>query len=140
MQPPSSKELNQLITLTSPPECSETSSETSTGVPYLILHKVRGTAAFDIAEQIQIGDEMGWIIPTSGHRAYPAWSIPLHEVVFGLDAIEASYDGHEWKDITDIPPLPKDWPDHYQVTSAPKSNFNIMKVISPMMTKIKRRL
>ena len=38
---------------------------------YLILHKVRGEPAFDIAQKIQIGDEEGWIIPTSGHRAYP---------------------------------------------------------------------
>ena len=38
---------------------------------YLILHKVRGEPAFDIAEKITIGKEEGWIIPTSGHRAYP---------------------------------------------------------------------
>lgn len=38
---------------------------------YLIAHKVRGEPAFDIAERIQIGAEEGWIIPTSGHRAYP---------------------------------------------------------------------
>jgi len=38
---------------------------------YLILHKVRGEPAFDIAQKIMIGGEEGWIIPTSGHRAYP---------------------------------------------------------------------
>ena len=38
---------------------------------YLILHKVRGEPAFDIATRLQIADEEGWIIPTSGHRAYP---------------------------------------------------------------------
>lgn len=38
---------------------------------YLILHKVRGKPAFDIAHKLQIGDEEGWIVSTSGHRAYP---------------------------------------------------------------------
>ena len=33
---------------------------------HLILHKVRGEPAFDVAESLQIGDEEGWIIPTSG--------------------------------------------------------------------------
>jgi hypothetical protein len=44
---------------------------------YLILHKVRGEPAFDVAVRIKIGDEDGWIIPTSGHRAYPArvWAL-----------------------------------------------------------------
>ena len=29
---------------------------------YLILHKVRGEPAFDVAQKIQIGGEEGWII------------------------------------------------------------------------------
>lgn len=109
---------------------------------HLILHKVRGKPAFDVAEKLQIGDEEGWIIPTSGHRAYPAWSIPLDEITFGLDAVEVSFDGHQWKDITDVPPLPPDLPDHYEVDkgSKPEPNFNIMAIISPMMSKFKRRL
>ena len=43
--------------------------------PYLILHKVRGIPAFDIAERLEQGTASDpgpwWIIPTSGHRAYP---------------------------------------------------------------------
>ena len=39
--------------------------------PYLILHKVRGEPAFDIAIRETIAGEETWIIPTSGHRAYP---------------------------------------------------------------------
>jgi len=39
---------------------------------YLILHKVRGEPAFDIAQKIEVEDEEWWIIPTSGHRAYPS--------------------------------------------------------------------
>jgi hypothetical protein len=43
---------------------------------YLILHKVRGEPAFDVAQKIMIGEEEGWIIPTSGHRAYPVtWEL-----------------------------------------------------------------
>ena len=44
---------------------------------YLILHKVRGEPAFDIAEKTMIAKEEGWIIPTSGHRAYPVDTTPL---------------------------------------------------------------
>jgi hypothetical protein len=41
--------------------------------PYLIAHKVRGAPALDIAVQMHVADEVWWIIPTSGHRAYPYW-------------------------------------------------------------------
>ena len=80
--------------------------------PYLIAHVVRGSPAFDIAEQIEIGDEQGWIIPTSGHRAYPYWSCSLSRLrtyqakAEGLDAV--------------IPPPPPDHPDHYSLSAAPK--------------------
>lgn len=40
---------------------------------FLIAHKVRGEPAFDIAERCDIAGEEAWIIPTSGHRAYPYW-------------------------------------------------------------------
>lgn len=48
--------------------------------PYLILHKVRGSPAFDIAIRMRIGQEDGWIIPTSGHRAYPLRKWRLSEL------------------------------------------------------------
>ena len=38
---------------------------------FLIMHKVRGELAFDVAQRVAIGDEDVWFIPTSGHRAYP---------------------------------------------------------------------
>jgi hypothetical protein len=71
---------------------------------YLILHKVRGAPAFDVAERC---DDMGtesdpgpwWIIPTSGHRAYPYWTQPLS---------------------VEVPPMPDDWPDHYQTSESPR--------------------
>lgn len=50
--------------------------------PFLILHRVRDAPAFDIAEKIG-EDSQGdiWIIPTSGHRAYPAmwWNMSMLE-------------------------------------------------------------
>lgn len=72
---------------------------------HLILHKVRGEAVFDVAEKITIGDEEGWIIPTSGHRAYPykSWNIE--------DLIDTSDYPHDapWCNTN----LPENWPDHY---------------------------
>jgi len=60
---------------------------------YLILHKVRGEPAFDIAQKIIIGSEEGWIVPTSGHRAYPAAAWPLSELEgdLGRGFFEAVY-------------------------------------------------
>lgn len=63
---------------------------------YLILHRVRRKAAFDVAKRMKIGNDDGWIIPTSGHRAYPYW----------------------WRAIEELPiphqhSMPEDWPDHY---------------------------
>lgn len=40
-------------------------------IEYLIAHKVRGDLGWDIAHMIQIGDETGWVVTSSGHRAYP---------------------------------------------------------------------
>jgi hypothetical protein len=64
---------------------------------YLILHKVRGAPAWDVAEKV---DDM-WIIPTSGHRAYPFL------VVNPIDMI-ACAEGPEWDAL----------PDHYQVSAS----------------------
>ncbi len=77
--------------------------------PYLILHKVRGEPAFDIAERC---DDMGtasdpgpwWIISTSGHRAFPYWNIDLYEFVTTMDGMPYA-------------PMPADWPDHYTPSS-----------------------
>lgn len=98
---------------------------------HLILHKVRGEPAFDIATEIDIGDEKGWIIPTSGHRAYPVQTWPMEDILLELG-----------DDMGLIPTVPDDWPDHYECDSGsqPKASFNIMTIISPMMSKFKRRL
>lgn len=82
--------------------------------PFLILHKVRGEPAFDIAERWTFDGEEGWIIPTSGHRAYPyQW--------FELDRLmhHARGDANPWY-INDLrQELPNGWPDHYAANDRP---------------------
>ena len=82
--------------------------------PFLILHKVRGSPAFDIATRC---DDMGtpsdpspwWIIPTSGHRAYPWFTAPLNQLVdmYYIDG-----------DVEKPMAIPDNWPDHYQASQA----------------------
>ena len=79
---------------------------------YLIAHKVRGEPAFDIAMRC---DDMGsendpgpwWIIPTSGHRAWPFWWEELSSLIPQI-----------W-DNPDHPCkfIPSEWRDHYHVNS-----------------------
>jgi hypothetical protein len=110
-----------------------------TGQCYLILHKVRGEPAFDIASKLQIGDEEGWIIPTSGHRAYPFMVWNLDDLT---DTSDINLYGNHPKPATFDHLVPDDWPDHYEVDKgqAPTPSFNIMAIISPMMKPFKRRL
>jgi hypothetical protein len=90
---------------------------------FLIAHKVRGEPAFDIAAQMECpecggGDpdeEQGcaecdhhgywWIIPTSGHRAYPAATWNLKYL----------YDDPDFQiSVVDAPlPVMDSLPDHY---------------------------
>lgn len=72
---------------------------------FLIAHKVRGEPAFDIAIMLDLVDEDGdtiWIIPTSGHRAYPYQVLELAPLI-------AEYRTDNWTAI------PKGWPDHYHL-------------------------
>jgi hypothetical protein len=105
---------------------------------YLILHKVRGEPAFDIADKLQIGDEEGWIIPTSGHRAYPYMAWILDDLA---DISDINMNGNHTRPATLDHMVPADWPDHYQteVGSPPKADFNIMSIISKLMPKMKDR-
>lgn len=77
--------------------------------PYLILHKVRGEPAFDIAIQMPMEDEVWWIIPTSGHRAYPYWH---------GDILSLNYNDPDYKEAIRQGP-PDDWPDHYAINNSP---------------------
>ena len=77
---------------------------------YLILHKVRGEPAFDIASRLDIGSAGGWIVSTSGHRAYPYRWWNLDDLADVSDVNNAGYHIHPASlDHT----LPSDWPDHY---------------------------
>lgn len=89
---------------------------------YLILHKVRGLPAFDIADRC---DEMGteddpgpwWIVPTSGHRAYPYRSWALDNLVDVSDINKHGF--HDTPATFDF--IPIDWPDHYATGEAKPS-------------------
>ncbi len=88
---------------------------------HLIAHKVRGEPAFDVATRIECAechsatmdyicrecDGFGywWIVPTSGHRAYPYWHEALSILTDGLH--------------NSIPEMPEGLPDHYQTRAAP---------------------
>ena len=77
---------------------------------HLILHKVRGQAAIDVAQRVVIGDEDVWLIPTSGHRAYPLRWQPLPESLtesLSADTIE----GSDWAALPDhYPDVEQDHP------------------------------
>lgn len=76
---------------------------------YLIAHKVRGEPAFDIATKMEMADGPWWIIPTSGHRAYPFWHEPLDSVLH--HGWEHGYLGQIFKNP------PADLRDHYETTA-----------------------
>lgn len=75
--------------------------------PFLILHKVRGEPAFDVAHQLLVEDGIWWIVTTSGHRAYPIqyWSLSTIGTLNDGIPVMALYQ-EDW---------PEDWPDHYTV-------------------------
>lgn len=118
---------------------------------FLIAHRVRGEPAFDIAEQMVCsvcngtggketmtdciecnGYSYWWIIPTSGHRAYPyASTIMLC---------------HEDNSISfSFPPgmpgqMPSNWPDHYPPRHSSSPSLDISALLAPAVkVKIERR-
>lgn len=122
---------------------------------FLIAHKVRGTAAFDVAERMLCPlcegrswvanadtcegfaciecNSLGywWIIPTSGHRAYPYATIALHMLgVIGWGGMEPYNPG----------PMPSGWPDHYKIGPAPKLDIKSLFKASNPKPHIARRL
>lgn len=113
---------------------------------YLIAHKVRGQPAFDIAVHMTCptcegtndhchqcdGAGHWWIIPTSGHRAFPWWSDKLTQ-------------GFSIEDILVEIPMPEGLRDHYTTTS--EAATDLIKVLglihAPLGAKpppLKRRL
>lgn len=126
---------------------------------YLIAHKVRGEPAFDIAQRMCEGDEMCqgdcglypdcktepiWIIPTSGHRAFPLMNWPLNALCHNTGT------DYDWgPDVTtECGPIEhhNEWSslrDHYLTEAvAAKSLVDILGLIHAPLTRqppIKRR-
>ena len=117
---------------------------------FLIAHCVRGEAAFDVAVQMECPlcvtsdyhttegcfecDQLGywWIIPTSGHRAYPYWHCALN---LAVDWEMCRINGHE------LPEMPPVWPDHYRNRTAPKLDItSLFRAAQPQQPRIARRL
>jgi hypothetical protein len=104
---------------------------------YLIAHRVRGEPAFDVATRMECPecaaqgcnecDDSGfwWIIPTSGHRAYPFFSCDLPAMMENHPDVgwEIRYGnlfpGAEYVRIGLLP----DVPDHYMTREAPSRSL-----------------
>lgn len=117
---------------------------------YLVAHKVRGEPAFDIATRMDCPlcngiecevvchecDSLGfwWIIPTSGHRAFPYWDCTLADcLVNGAGEYESIVYG--------VPPMPESLPDHYPDRKAPSNDLSALLAALPKAPSqpIKRR-
>ena len=129
---------------------------------YLIAHSVRGEAAFDIAMQMECPhcnpqwservhgcfdcDSLGywWIIPTSGHRAFPYWTeelIGILQLAFDEQYIIKGQPGLVYDGEAHIPEMPPGWPDHYRVGPAPKVDImSLFKAQREAKPHIQRRI
>lgn len=110
---------------------------------FLIAHKVRGEPAFDVATQMECpichndstertecvecdGEGHWWIIPTSGHRAYPWWHVELDLL------------GEEYNHAIRPGEMPESLPDHYPHSASPsRPAIDIRSLVPPV--KIQRR-
>lgn len=124
--------------------------------PFLVAHKVRGAPAFDVAIKMtcpichdanSCGDYQGmacvecegegfwWIIPTSGHRAYPYFDIPIGALMH--DCSEAIL----VRTMDEIGTMPSSLPDHYPRNPSPsRSRIDITGLLAaPAPVKIQRR-
>lgn len=101
---------------------------------YLIAHKVRGEPAFDIAQHMTCpkcdatddhctacdGQGHWWIIPTSGHRAWPYWDAKLSDID---DTYDLSLGGAST--LLEHPgPMPPSLRDHY--TTEREASINLL--------------
>lgn len=121
--------------------------------PHLIAHVVRGEPAFDVAQQIECvvchndphertlceecdGVGFWWIIPTSGHRAYPYWNTPIHKCKDGI------YLSDEFVSVSfGVPTPPLSHPDHYPTKRAPDAPSLVdLLNLKPKLPTITRRL
>ncbi len=121
---------------------------------WLVAHKVRGEPAFDVAERVVCAecggldlanegegegegsglpcpecDSLGywWIIPTSGHRAYPYWSEACAICI------------RDWVDVVQLS-CPIDLPDHYRPKAEPKRTIDVSTLVKAKPFKMNRRI
>jgi hypothetical protein len=121
---------------------------------HLILHKVRGRPAFDIAERCgmckepcwakcgmwpKCRNEEWWIIPTSGHTAHPFQTWPIDFVQYE-GQIHVGINGAF---IGSALTMPEDLPDHYEVVAKKEKgiSFDVDLVLKDLMPtgRFKRR-
>lgn len=107
--------------------------------PYLILHKVRGLPAFDIAIQmiVEDHDDPWWIIPTSGHRAYPAKAWAINELY--IDANGCKDDMVWLEGFAQCIPI-DEVPDHYPNKSSPTEDQSFGKALLTKLGLLKPKL
>ena len=87
---------------------------------HLIVHKVKGQAAIDVAQRVVIGDEDVWLIPTSGHRAYPFAHQALGD---SAERMTEFANGAEWDAL----------PDHYPGATQRKGTFaQLRSLVQPV--------
>ncbi len=107
---------------------------------FLIAHSVRGEAAFDVATKMECPhcapqwservhgcfdcDDLGywWIIPTSGHRAFPFHYWPWDELACDSRTNPSVFDPRP----IEAPPMPPGWPDHYRTGPSPKVDITTL--------------
>ena len=114
-------------------------------VPYLIAHLVRGQPALDIAIRCIEEDGWGtytdsapwWLIPTSGHRAYPYWWVNINEIPdLQLLFKSATYDPrYKW---------PEGHLDHYALSNARDAarldTWEAKQTVGPELASLAERL
>jgi hypothetical protein len=110
---------------------------------FLIAHKVRDEPAFDIAQHMTCPkcegtddhctacDGVGhwWIIPTSGHRAFPYWNKPLldHYISLLPDGNWAWTESQEGMVSGLMPDMPPSLRDHY--TTEREAAIDLIRVL-----------
>jgi hypothetical protein len=84
-------------------------------------------------------DGYWWIIPTSGHRAYPYLTWNLEDLFDGSDI---NMNGHHPKPWDLIEGCPQDWPDHYECNdkgTALPAGATVLSIIAKLMPKMRDR-
>ncbi len=94
---------------------------------YLVLHKCRGEPTFDVAQKLQIGNEEGWIIPSSGWRCYPWQAWPFSDLAYVNN------------DLTELGDMPANAIDMYaHEETAINSTFSASSILKHILKPLRR--